>query len=221
MFGLHVGVKPTGGGDVKTTESCAPTGTVDCSGASATGSSSVDDTSPLMIAAEGLVHVTQALRLGAGYGLVPYASFKSDDASESEHIGSEHHLVGIVEGIIPVSPSIDLALRFQGGASMLLVGGDLADAQQAAVASCDEGDFPGGPQRVLCQSDKGPYFGANYALMAGILAGGKVRFRGDLALERFTYQVVSTDTTYDSGTVVHGELQLYGTRFWIFAGFEL
>lgn len=208
MFGLRVGVKPAGGGDVKTTETCTPPDPA-CGDVAST---SYDDTSPITIAVEGLVHVTRALRLGAGYWLVPYASGKGSGARESDHLGSEHRLVGVVEGIVPVSPSVGLALRFQGGGTMFVAGGDLVDAQQAGIDSCDD---------VLCQAEKGPFFGANYAFMIGILAGEKMRFRGDLALERFSHQLAATDTTLTNGTIVHDDSQLYGTRFWILAGFEL
>lgn len=209
VLGLRVGVKPSGGGDRALT--CAASDGQACAGASA--SVSVDDTTPVNIAAEGLVHVTQALRLGGGYSLVPYASIKSSVDTESFHLGSEHRLVAIVEGVIPLSQLVGLALRFQGGATMFLPGGDLSDQHQALVDTCPAS---------LCQSDKGPFFGANYALMVGILAGQEqIRFRGDVAFERFSHQLGSIDLTLASGGTVHLEEKLYGTRFWISAGLEL
>lgn len=207
VFGLHVGIKPAGGGDLKTT--CSPQGSPDCG--DGTASTSFDDTSPATLGTEVLIHVTQALRLGAGYWLVPYVSTKNSGSTESFHRGSEHRLVGVVEGIIPVSGAVSVALRFQGGATMLLVGGDLADSNQAIVATCPV---------TLCQPDDGPFFGGNYALMGGILVGEKLRFRGDLALDRFSYQTGSANFTIN-GSTIHGETQLNGTRFWVMAGLEL
>lgn len=209
VIGLHIGVKLAGGGDL--TSTCTPTG----EGCGET-SVSVDDESPVTLAAEVLFHVTRGLRLGAGYWAVPYAAFKGENASETFHFGSEHRLVGVVEGIAPLSQHVALAFRAQGGVTMLLADGDLVDLHDSGLARCQAVSA-----NITCTSSDGPFFGGNYGVMAGLLVGKAARFRGDFALDFFSYKITSAEASAPGQVSGQLEEKVSGTRFFLLAGLEL
>lgn len=119
VFGARGGLQVIGGGHVE--RSCSSTGALSCNGSS---EADFDERSYVMLGLDALIHVAPGLRLGLGYELVPYSALKgkSDDDDEAAHLGHEHALGAIVEGLLPVGPRLALALRAQGGIRMLALG---------------------------------------------------------------------------------------------------
>jgi len=164
---------------------------VDCStntvGVCASSSARHDlkDRSPLVVGIDGLWHASNAMRLGLSYWLIPYSGMRLDGGNDTIHLGSSHRLLGVVEGLIALGGTSKLALRAQAGLGVLVVGGDLEDANDAFDASCQ------GSTATLCESDSGPHFGSSYGAQVGYLTGSRLRWRTDLAIERFA-QSIST-----------------------------
>ncbi len=169
------------------------------------------DRSFFMLGLDALVHVSPGVRAGLGYQLVPHSSVGD---SPTYHVGHEHQLGGIVEGVVPATANIALAVRAQGGLRMLVVGGDLADKADDFLKACYAANAK------HCEVDLGPLFGAGLGVSVGLIGGQKARWRADLAMERdfITWpskQQIMTD----------GELRMdateYLTRFWLLAGIEI
>ena len=174
-----------------------------------------DDKSLLMFGLDAMIHAAPGLRLGAGYQLLPYSSVKGADEGKEVHLGHEHALNAVVEGLLPLGRRIALALRAQGGLRMLVVGGDLSDQNDQFLRNCNDSDA------LHCEIDKGPLFGASYGAMLGLVGGGKVRWRVDLALDRFSMKLPSSQTVFMEGESRSRSTMLYGTRSWILGGLEL
>jgi hypothetical protein len=173
-----------------------------------------DDKSLFMLGIDGLVHVAPGFRLGAGYQLVPYSSLKGDVEHKTVHLGHEHALNAIVEGVLPIGPRLALALRAHGGLRMLVIGGDLADAGDEFLKVCH--DIGAGH----CEVDQGPLFGGGFGGMVGIIGGKKTRWRIDLALDRFSMKLPSSKTVFEGATSTESS-SMYDTRTWILGGLEL
>jgi len=204
VLGAHLGVELIGGG----------TQQIDCErldGSSCLNfAGDYDDKSYVELGVEGMFHATRGFRLGLGYWIVPRAAF-SPSGGSTLSLGSEHGLVALIEGIVPLGPKLALALRSQAGPRLLVFSADLADRKKAVLQSCTAaGD--------LCSVESGSFLGATVGTMAGLIFGSRPRWRVDLALERLILPIGNDRFTSDGFTLT---TTLYGTRFWLVAGAEL
>jgi hypothetical protein len=211
VFAARAGLQVVGGGHAERT--CASTGQVMC--AQSSSDADFDERSYVRVGADGLIHAARGLRLGFGYDVVPYVAAQGETEEEVTHLGHEHGLGAVVEGVIAVSPRFALALRAQGGVRMLVLGGDLADSGDRFLSSCYEADA------VRCEVDQGPLFGSSFGVMFGFVGGSRVRWRVDLALDRTTMKLPSNSAQYTTQDSVTRTSTLYATRSWVLGGFEL
>jgi hypothetical protein len=174
-----------------------------------------DDKSPMVVGVDALFHVTRGLRLGVGYWVLPYSGVAAEpNKSTTLHLGSEHELNAIVEGIAVLGPNLALALRAQGGPRLLVSGGDLAFNLDAFLSACSNRPVD------HCESDKGPFLGRQFATTVGILYGDRVRARFDLGVER--YVVGSGERrVFDGSQTLSSTASNAGTRLWVLTGVEL
>ena len=211
VFAARVGFQLAGGGHSE--PSCSFTGGLSCQ---TLVNSDDDDKSLVMFGIDAMIHATRSLRLGLGYQLVPYSAIHYASATKNLHLGNEHALNGIVEGVVPLGPQVGLVMRAQAGVRMLIIGGDLADSSNAFLSDCKQrNDFH-------CDVDQGPMFGGNYGAMLGVLGGVEaIHWRADLALDRFSMAmpVFQDVRSQFNGTSIGATL--YGTRLWLLAGVEL
>jgi hypothetical protein len=208
VFAARAGFGVFGGGHVE--NHCTDSGEQSSCGAD--NSDGVDDKSLFMLGIDGLVHVASGVRLGAGYQLVPYSSLKDDIEHKTVHLGHEHALNAIVEGLLPLGPRLALALRAHGGLRMLVIGGDLAESGDRFLKNCRN-------SVGHCEVDQGPLFGGGFGGMVGIVGRGKTRWRIDLALDRFSMKLPSSKVVSDG--VRTQSSTMYDTRTWILGGLEL
>lgn len=217
VFAARAGLQVVGGGHVE--GECSAEGSFSCPDSSFRNDT--DESSPLMIGLDALIHAAPGLRLGAGYQWLPYAAVTPDDENEDVHLGHEHALHAVIEGIVPVSRNIALALRARGGLHILAVGGDLADRSESFLSDCRDSIL------ARCKIDRGPLLGKGYGAMVGVVGGAGVRWRVDLAIERFSLSLPETKfelTDPELGGNVGSRTvstTLYGTRSWILGGVEL
>lgn len=177
--------------------------------------SDYDDKSPFVLGVDGLLHATRGLRLGLGYWLVPYSAIGAEpNKATTIHLGSEHALNFIVEGVAALRPNLALALRAQGGPRLLVSGGDLANSLDSYLSACSRMPVDN------CEADKGPFFGGQFGTTVGLLFGNRVRGRVDFGVER--YAVKAGERRLLDGTqTLSGTSSNAGTRFWLLGGVEL
>jgi len=215
VFAAHVGLKLVGKG--RTELSCTDTVSGLCS---RKPQLDYTDKSWVMLGIDGMFHVTPGFRLGLGYAVVPYAAIGSEpNEATTQHLGHEHALNAIVEGLVPLKPRLAIALRAQGGVRMLVTGGDLASSTDKLLAECKDsvGDH--------CEAARGPFFGGTLGGTAGVVLGDKVRARFDLGVDRVFYKLRDTAHEYQPDTALSekrtDKQTLAGTRLWLLLGVEL
>jgi hypothetical protein len=214
VFAARGGLQVLGGGHIE--GECSAEGAFSCFESS--GRTDTDENTPFMLGLDALVHATPQLRLGAGYQWLPYSEVTARDSSEDVHLGHEHALHALFEGVVPLSRNIALALRARGGLHLLMVGGDLADRNDDFLRVCS--DTPA----AHCEVDRGPLLGMGYGAMVGIVGGANVRWRIDLAIERFTLSLPDSKLELQQANGASSVTQsatLHGTRSWILGGIEL
>jgi hypothetical protein len=178
-FAARAGFQIVGGGHVE--DKCEAVGVGSCDAESRADD---DDKSLFMLGLDAMIHAAPGLRLGVGYQLVPYSSVRGSEGDKKEvHLGHEHGLDAVIEGVLPLGPRIGLVLRAQGGVRMLVIGGDLADRSDTFLRECNDANA------VHCEVDQGPLFGTNYGAMLGVVGGNKLHWRVDLALDRFALKL--------------------------------
>jgi hypothetical protein len=213
VFAARAGFQIVGGGHIE--ETCEAVGDGSCDPESRADD---DDKSLFMLGLDALIHAAPGLRLGVCYQLVPYSSVRGSEGDKKEiHLGHEHGLDAVIEGVLPLGPRIALALRAQGGVRMLFVGGDLADRDDEFLRNCHDANA------VHCEIDQGPLFGTNYGAMLGVVGGNKLHWRVDLALDRFALKLPSAQVVLskDPEQSFAQTTTLYGTRTWLLGGIEL
>lgn len=174
-----------------------------------------DDKSPVALGVDGLFHATRGLRLGLGYWLLPSSVVGLEpNRGNTVHLGSEHALNAIVEGIAPLRPNLALALRAQGGPRLLLGGGDLVDGVDSFLAVCSNRPVD------RCNADKGPFFGGQFGTSVGLLFGDRLRTRVDLGVERSFVKAGESQIT-DGAITLSSTATNFATRIWAMAGVEL
>jgi hypothetical protein len=210
VFAARAGLQVVGGGHAERT--CSSTGQFTCT---PTSDADFDERSYVRVGVDGLFHAARGLRLGLGYDIVPYVGVQGENDEEVAHLGHEHGLGAVVEGMIAVSPRFALALRAQGGLRMLVLGGDLADSGDQFLSNCYEADA------VRCEVDEGPMLGSGFGVMFGFVGGSRVRWRVDLALDRTTMKLPTASAQYTMEDSVKRTSTLYATRSWVLGGLEL
>ena len=212
VFAARVGFQLTGGGHLE--QSCTATGFESCG--SQQSNEDHDDKSIVMFGIDGLIHATPGLRLGLGYQLVPYSAIRFKSAVKDYHLGNEHALNAIIEGLLPLGPRIGFVLRAQAGARMIVIGGDLETSSNDLLSGCKLAN------EYHCEVDQGPLFGTNFGLMMGVLGGpSTVHWRVDLALDRFSVALPTFQDVSTQGNGISAGATLYGTRLWLLGGVEL
>jgi len=219
VFQAHVGLELFGTGHSEF--SCTSTSTGECNN---TANVDFEDRSQAVIAFEGLFHATRGLRLGLGYWVLPYSGIRTTGTSSNQklHLGHEHAFNAIIEGLVPLRSSLALSLRAHAGPRMLFAGGDLETAKNDFLSACND------LSNSHCEATNGPFFGATFGTMVGIVVGDRVRWRADLAVERYSTKVADQTTVLDrsAGALTttytrEDETRVYATRFWLLAGIEL
>lgn len=215
VFAFRAGFGVISSGTVEDTcDNCTSSGAV-------TRKTDVIDKSPFMLGLDGLLHATRKLRLGAGYQVIPRSAIATEsNKSDSVHLGHEHALRAIVEGVIPLAPRVALALRAQGGLRILAIGGELADRNEEFLKDCENA------VDMHCEVDRGALFGSSFGGMASLLGGDNFHWRVDLALDR-DILALPTRATRSQNPVpgIQSEVNRTSsfalTRFWVLGGFEL
>jgi hypothetical protein len=217
VFAARAGLQVIGAGEVQEEwtgrgAACSELGQTTCSSEEATD---FDERSFVMLGLDGLVHVAPGLRLGVGYGLVPYSAVDAENADETVHLGHEHVAGAIVEGLLPVSPSLALALRGNLGLRMLVLGGDLAEDGEAFLDSCRDSTT------LRCEADEGPLFGSSFGVMLGFVGGASLRWRVDLAVDYVSLKLPTRKVELSASDGFSQDTSLTATRSWVLGGFEL
>jgi len=212
VFQAHVGLELFGTGHSEAT--CTSTVAGECL---TTTNTDFEDRSQAVVALEGLFHATHGLRLGLGYWLMPYSGLRPTGTSnnQKQHLGHEHALNAIIEGLVPLRSSVALSLRAHAGPRLLFVGGDLETAKNDFLRDCND------LARSHCEATNGPFFGATFGTMLGIVVGDRFRWRADVAVERYSTKVIDRTLVLDSGLTRETEMTVYASRFWLLAGLEL
>jgi hypothetical protein len=211
VFAGRAGFQMVGGGHVES--GCNTVGTqLDCQRETRADD---DDKSLVMLGLDAMIHAAPGLRLGVGYQLVPYSSVKGTGEGKEVHLGHEHALNAIIEGLLPLGRRLALALRAQGGVHTLVIGGDLGKSGDEFLNDCHDSNA------VHCEVEQGPLFGPSYGAMLGIVGGSAVRWRVDLALDRFSMKLPSSQMVIVEGESTSINSTLYGTRSWVLGGVEL
>lgn len=188
-----------------------------CGGGKCTGRLGSDfvDKSPVVLGFDGLLHASRGLRLGLGYWVIPRSALGAEpNKATTIHIGSEHELNAIMEGVVPLRPSLALTLRAQAGLHVLVSGGKLADSLESFLRTCMERPVD------HCEVDKGPFLGAQFGTTVGLLFGDRVRGRVDLGVERYFVAAGERrvlDGAFEQSSTSHH----VGTRIWALTGLEL
>lgn len=218
VFQAQLGLELFGTGHAE--ESCTSSDEDQCRGSIIVD---VEDRSQALLSLAGLFHVAPGLRLGLGYGVMPYSGIRTTGTKENRkiHLGHEHALNAIVEGLVPLRPNLALSLRAHAGPRLLVVGGDLKSDNEQFLSTCSMERVG-----VHCEASKGPFFGATFGTMLGIVVGDRVRWRADLAVERYSLKVREHDIVVNATLGVprgdfSAESKQYATRFWLLAGLEL
>jgi hypothetical protein len=191
---------------------CASNFTGGCDGIS--GSYDVSDRSPLVIGVDALVHATSKLRFGASYWLIPYTGWRTEGSDDTFHLGHAHRLLAVAEGLLPLGGTSKLALRAQAGLGLLMAGGDLEDSGDALQAVCRS------TADANCESEESPLLGSSYGAQVGYVMGSKLRWRTDLAVERFS-QGVSERRIAIGTSAAKVEETTSATRLILSVGMEL
>ena len=157
---LHAGVRVLGAGTIS--DECEAIGVGNCAGYGS--ESEYDEVSPALFGVDVLGHASPGLRLGAALWSVPYVSTKppnSGSSAKTSHLGWDSSLFGVLEGVVPLGASVALVLRAQVGPTLLVPGGDLSDALDAAAAKCNRSSDS-------CRVATGPFVGISGGLGVGI-----------------------------------------------------
>lgn len=202
-FVPHVGFRVVGGG----TSSCERSGLAPCD-----SDEDYDDASPMLLGMDALRHVSRGVRLGLGLWSVPKSAIKS--GNEEFSYGWDTSFLGIFEGVIPVSPSAAITLRFQMGLLLLVAGGELKDEINDIRRACQ--DLEG----LSCRTAGGPFPGFTYGGGIGFVAGNEeLRWRIDIASQIYSVDYLNASFSADGA---EGEFtyNASGTRGWLLGGVE-
>src|SRR5262249_29509904 len=153
------------------------------------------------------------VRVGGELLFVP--SNKSETGGTGYKVGSDLSLDPVVEAVFPVSSTVALTLRGQGGIAFLFPGGDLQkDIDNERSSNCGQGTG------VSCTVSGGPFVGYNYGLGGGILVGlDKVRIRGDILFQGYSLPYGDINASAGSNGVEVTQ-SAGGSRFWFLGGVE-
>jgi hypothetical protein len=186
-----------------------------------TDSNSFDDKSGLVLGVDGLIS-TGKVRFGLGALFTP--STKGEVEGTSYKVGSDLMLSGVIEPLIPISPTVALAFRVQGGGMLMFPGGDVTEDIDAKKDDCTSDLTSGDPK---CDVNSGPGLGWSVGGGLGIVTGGdKVRFRADLLFLHYSTGVWSYEHTHRAspprGEYTHSvSYGATGNRFLLLTGLEL
>jgi hypothetical protein len=192
-----LGLLLDGGGDT----------TSSCSGAlcPTRPSLSLDDKSDPVLGVDFLASITKNVRLGGGLLYVTGSKYATGGFTQS--VGTDLSLVGIVEGVFPVSSTVSLAARGQLGAIVLFPGGALKDRQNADRAACGN----------VCTVSEGPFGAFTWGIGGGgIFDVGPLGLRADIL-----YQGISSLTFNSVTGAVEGSEKYTGHRFWFLVGGDI
>lgn len=170
------------------------------------------ESSSYALSADWLFNSSRNFRIGAGIGLIPELSV--EESGERYQLGSVASTDLVLEGVVDLSGKTALTLRGRVGMSLLVPSGDLKDEGAALSDSCAsyEVDFAG-----TCEVDRGPYFGAQAGVGAGLLVNlGQVGLRVDFEVQAYTFRTLELQV---GGTEV--ALLFSGVRPMLLAGIEL
>jgi hypothetical protein len=207
-FGFVLG----GGGDAE--QECEGSTPI-CNTLNATADDYDDESDPL-IGFDLLGHLSHNLRLGAGLTWVTGTSVDIDGVGSQQDLGSDLSLQAIVEGLIDVGPQTAIAVRAQGGAILLIVGGDLENEIEGLEQDCESIETAGGS----CEVKDGPFLGWTVGGAAGVVHSlGDVALRADFMLQFYALRTAGQDVSI-GGEDVETTFVLTGNRFVLTAGLE-
>lgn len=212
VFVPRLGLGLGGGGEREESEDCS-SGYVGCD---STESDSFEDSSRIAFGADALFGVANGLRLGLGTLYVP--SRTADDGDIQ--VGSDLSAFGVVEGVIPASPSLSIALRGHLGGVLVFPGGDLEDDIESERQDCQSARASG--YVVSCEVAEGPFPGIAYGLGAGVIAPlEQVSLRMDLAYHAYSISRLREREDLGAAGSKEENEKLTGHQVWLLAGIEL
>lgn len=219
IFYPKVGYVVTGSGDENTDDSYSGATTNTPSPSSTSG----DDKSGFALGADFLAGVTSTLRIGGGLLWLPSLKAKVGDTELTG--GNQLNLAAIIEPVIPASETVAIAIRGQGGLSLLIPGGDLSDAINQKKSECSQDLAAGDPK---CDVNGGPGLGWHLGGGGGVIVGvgGRTRLRFDLLAQYMNQSTWSYSHTHaasgGSGSYTHDvSYGISGTRLFLIAGIEI
>jgi hypothetical protein len=198
-----LGILTSGSGDTNTDCSANP----GVCAAVSPGSLSLDDHSDFSLGADLLAVAGTNLRIGGGLTYVTSSKYSYRGVTETA--GTDLALVGIAEGVFPVSPIVSLAVRGQAGVMFLFPGGYLKDQQNQYKTQC---------ATAGCSVSEGPFPGFTWGIGGGAIVDvGPLGIRGDLlyqGINSLGFQKVS-------GGGIDATESYSGHRLWLLLGADI
>lgn len=170
------------------------------------------ESSSYALSADWLVNSSRNFRIGAGFGFIP--ELEVEESGERFELGSVASTDLVLEGVVDLSKKMALTLRGRVGMSLLFPSGDLKDEGAARSEACAsyEVDYAG-----TCETDRGPYFGAQAGAGPGLLVNlGRFGLRVDFEVQAYTFRTL--ETQFDGAEAA---VQFSGVRPMLLAGIEL
>jgi hypothetical protein len=190
---------------------------VECDGVgcSAFNSTEVDydEKSGFIIGGDLLFRVVPKLRLGFGLNYLPTPKVEAKESGEEFESGDELDVLGVVEGVFPVSESVGLFVRGMGGITMLFPGNDHQDEIDTWRKACES-------TGADCKNGDGPFIGPTFGLGFGVLfLVGSVGLRAEVWGQAIS-QPIFKETLGVGGveSEIHGKFS--GSRGLFFVGAE-
>jgi hypothetical protein len=170
---------------------------------------SLDDKSGPVFGFDVLARVMPNLRVGGGLLYVTDSSYRANGFTQS--VGTDLSLLGIVEGVFPVSPIISLSVRGQLGMLVLFPGGALKDQQNADKARCP-----------TCNVSEGPFTGFTWGIGGGgIFDVGPLGLRADLLYQGITSLTLQKESQSVAGNTIEATQSYSGGRLWFLVGGDI
>lgn len=166
-------------------------------------SADYDSERSLVLGVDWLRNSSRSFRFGGGLTLLPSQTVNIE--GNRFELGTSFGTDFVLEGLIDLSPTTTLTLRGNVGVSLLFPGKDLEDTASAQSDACANYQSATGES---CQTDEGPYLGAQIGFGPGLIFDlGNVGLRVDAVAQGYAFRTL--------------EMQVGGTESSVrFAGFR-
>ncbi len=194
----------------------------DCPMAVTDGTVTAADRTRVSVGAEIIKSFRSPMRLGFGFNYIPRIAVKPDDLidedeEEEKSLGSSVEFPLILEGVIPTSDTVGIAIRGTFGPALFFPGGAWAQDNQAYAEFCD--DHSGADK---CRVRRLPRGAWTYGIGGGpvLLVGPRTAVRADLVFQ-FTKVKLFKFRGEDRDWEARQEYRLDGYRLWVMLGLEV